>query len=95
VLTRLSPEARNTITIENEENSWGLDDCLSIADVVPIVLDVHHHWVKTGEYISTTDERIARVVDSWRGVRPTLHDSVSREDWLKNHCINTLPDRDL
>jgi len=95
VLTRLSPEARNTITIENEENAWGLDDCLSIADVVPIVLDVHHHWVKTGEYISATDERIARVIDSWRGVTPAMHYSVSREDWLKNHCVNTLPDRDL
>jgi len=45
---RLSPEARNCITIENEENSWGLDDCLSISDVVPIVLDVHHHWIREG-----------------------------------------------
>ena len=94
-LQRLSPEARNTITIENEENSWGLDDCLTIGDVVPIVLDVHHHWVKTGEYISADDPRIQQVVDSWRGVTPAMHYSVSREDWLKGHCINTLPDRDL
>mgnify|MGYP006265540849 FL=1 len=28
VLGKLSPEARNTITIENEENAWGLDSCL-------------------------------------------------------------------
>ena len=40
---RLTPEARNCITIENEENAWGLDDCLSITDIVPIVLDIHHH----------------------------------------------------
>jgi UV DNA damage endonuclease len=32
------------------------------------------------------------VVDSWRGVRPTLHYSVSREDWLVGHCVHTLPD---
>ena len=51
VLGRLSPEARNTITIENEENKHGLDDCLAIGDIVPIVLDIHHHWIKTGEYI--------------------------------------------
>lgn len=94
VLGRLSPEARNTITIENEENSWGLDDCLTISDVVPIVLDVHHHWCREGEYIDTNCDSVKRVIDSWRGVRPVMHYSVSREDWLKDHCPNTLPDRD-
>ena len=90
-LKRLSPEARNTITIENEEISYGLDDCLSISDVVPIVLDIHHHWIREGEYISQRDDRVKRVVDSWRGVRPTCHFSVSREDILVNHCVRTLP----
>lgn len=90
--SRLSPEARNTITVENEEVSYGLDDCLSLADIVPIVLDIHHHWVREGEYISPTDGRIARVVDSWRGVRPVIHYSVTREDVLPGHCPTTLPD---
>jgi UV DNA damage repair endonuclease len=89
--TRLTPEARNCITIENEENSWGLDDCLSISDVVPIVLDVHHHWIREGEYILPTDDRVKRVVDSWRGVRPTMHYSVSREDYLVGHDRFTAP----
>jgi UV DNA damage repair endonuclease len=89
---RLSPEARNTITIENEENAWGLNDCLSIADIVPIVLDIHHAWIREGEYISPTDTRVQRVVESWRGVRPTLHYSVSREDYLVDHARDTLPD---
>ena len=92
---RLSPEARNCITIENEENSWGLDDCLSISDIVPIVLDCHHHWIREGEYISPTDNRVKRVVDSWRGVRPTMHYSVSREDVLVDHCSLTMPDHAL
>ena len=70
---RLSHEARNCITIENEENSWGLNDCLSISDLVPIVLDIHHHWIREGEYIDANDDRVKRVVDSWRGVRPTCH----------------------
>jgi UV DNA damage endonuclease len=93
VLDRLSPEARNCITIENEENSWGLDDCLTLIDSVPIVLDLHHHWVHSGEYLSTSDDRVSRVIDSWRGVRPTLHFSVSREDVLVDHCVSTLPER--
>ena len=88
---RLSTEARNCITIENEENSWGLNDCLSIADVVPIVLDIHHHWIREGEYISHSDPRVSQVVDSWRGKRPTLHYSVSREDYLIEHDKSSAP----
>lgn len=91
---RLSPEARNTITIENEEITHGLDTCLELSDLVPIVLDIHHHWCKTGEYISTMDPRVKAVIDSWRGRRPTIHYSVSREDVLVDHCDNTLPDLD-
>jgi UV damage endonuclease UvdE len=89
---RLSPEARNIITIENEEISYGLDDCLSISDIVPIVLDIHHHWIREGEYIEPTDDRVKRVVDSWRGVRPVAHYSVSREDILVGHSLDRLPD---
>ena len=89
---RLSPEARNCITIENEENSWGLDDCLSISDVVPIVLDIHHHWIREGEYIDPQDTCVRRVVDSWRGLRPTMHYSVSREDYLVGHNTSIIPD---
>lgn len=90
--SRLSPEARNCITIENEENSWGLADCLSISDLVPIVMDVHHHWCREGEYIQASDDRVKRVIDSWRGVRPAMHYSVSREDVLVGHDPDTLPD---
>jgi len=91
VLPRLSQEARNTITIENEEISYGLNDCLQLSDVIPIVLDIHHHWIREGEYIQTGDDRVKRVIDSWRGLRPTCHYSVSREDILVNHCVHTLP----
>jgi UV DNA damage endonuclease len=90
--TKLSPEARNCITIENEENAWGLDDCLTISDIVPIVMDVHHHWCREGEYLDPNSDRVKRVRDSWRGVRPTMHYSVSREDWLTDHCTQTAPD---
>ena len=92
---RLSPEARNCITIENEENSHGLDTCLTVSDLVPIVLDVHHHWIKSGEHIRAADSRINRIVESWRGVRPTMHYSLSREDYLVGHAPDTLPDMGL
>ena len=92
VLPRLSPEARNCITIENDENSWGLDASLELADHVALVLDIHHHWVKTGEYIEATDDRIKRIIESWRGLRPAMHYSVSREDILVDHDAGTRPD---
>ena len=88
---RLSPEARNCITIENEENSHNLETCLELADLVPIVLDIHHHWINSGQYIQPDDDRVAMVIDSWRGVRPAMHYSVSREDILVNHARDSLP----
>jgi UV DNA damage repair endonuclease len=89
--SRLSPEARNTLTIENEEISYGLEDCLSISDIVPIVLDIHHHWVREGVYIDPDSDSVKRVVDSWRGVRPAMHYSVSREDVLVDHSRDRVP----
>ena len=91
VLPRLSPEARNCITIENDENKWGLEASLELADDVALVLDIHHHWVNSGEYIEVDDDRIKRVVDSWRGVRPVIHYSVSREDVLAGHRSDVRP----
>jgi UV DNA damage repair endonuclease len=90
--SKLSPEARNCITIENEENSWGLDDCLTISDIVPVVLDIHHFWIREGQYILPTDDRVKRVCDSWRGVRPAMHYSISREDILVDHAADVVPD---
>ena len=89
---RLSTEARNCITIENEEITWGLGPCLELSDLLPIVLDIHHHYINTGEYIETTDQRVKRVIESWRGVRPVAHYSVSPEHLLSEHPTNRLPD---
>jgi len=91
-LQKLSTEARNLITIENDEMSNGLDITLDVAGHVALVLDIHHHWVRTGEYISPQDPRVQRVVDSWRGTRPLIHYSVSREDILVDHDAGVRPD---
>lgn len=70
---RLSVEARNTITFENEEKVYGVDDCLALADLAPVVLDIHHCWINESAYIAPDDPRVERIVDSWRGVRPAMH----------------------
>ena len=84
-LKRLSTEARNCITIENDEISWGIDSSLELGNDLALVLDIHHHWIHTGEYFEINDERTKRIIDSWRGTRPVLHYSVSREDVLTGH----------
>lgn len=93
VLPRLSQEAKNCITIENEENAWGLDSCLELEKHVALVLDIHHHWCHSGgEYIEVNDDRVKRIIDSWRGVRPAMHYSVSREDYIVGHRPDVKPD---
>jgi UV DNA damage endonuclease len=92
VLPRLSTEARNCITIENDEISWGLDASLELANDLALVLDIHHHHIHSGEYIQLTDDRVKRIIDSWRGVRPVIHYSTSREDILVNHSTSDRPD---
>ena len=94
VMKRLSPEARNMLTIENDEISWGIEDSLELVDTCALVLDIHHHWIKTGEYIENTDDRIKKICDSWRGVRPVIHYSVSREDYLVEHARDQRPSYD-
>ena len=91
-LGRLTPEARNLIAIENDEISNGLDTVLLVAEHVAITLDLHHHWINTGEYITPDDPRALHVLESWRGVRPALHYSVSREDVLVGHDSRVRPD---
>ena len=73
VWPRLSEVARNTITFENEEKTYGVNDCLAIADLAPVVLDIHHCWINEEAYIPPDDPRVNRIIDSWRGVRPAMH----------------------
>jgi UV DNA damage repair endonuclease len=92
-LARMTPEARNTLTIENDEMTWGIEDSLELVDDCALVLDIHHHWVKSGEYIEPTDDRFKKIVDSWRGARrPVIHYSVSREEHLIEHATEQRPD---
>ncbi len=91
-LKKLSRVARNILTIENAEFTWGLEHSLQLVQDCALVLDIHHHLVHTNEYIQPDDPRVIQVIESWRGVRPTMHYSLSREDVLVDHCSNTLPD---
>jgi len=91
-LTKLSPEARNLITVENDEYQGSLTDVIGLGDQVAVVMDVHHHLLNAHEYVQSDDPRVQQVIDSWRGVRPVMHYSQSREDLLVGHDPDQLPD---
>ena len=80
---RLSQEARHCITFENEEKTYGVNDCLQLSDLAPVVLDIHHCWINEDQYIDPHDPRVARIIDSWRGVRPTMHYSQPPESLME------------
>lgn len=87
---KMSPELRNCLTLENDEYQKGLDDLLALKDKVGIVLDIHHHLIKEEEYIQPSDSRIEQVKESWCGVRPTIHYSQSREEYIGDFSL-TIP----
>jgi len=92
-LARMTPEARNTLTIENDEMTWGIEHSLELVNDCALVLDIHHHWCHSGgEYIDVNDDRFKRIIDSWRGVRPVIHYSVSREEFLGHLPRDVRPD---
>lgn len=91
----MSPEARNTLTIENGEIGWGIEESLKLIDHCALVVDIHHHWVRTGEYIEPDDARMLQIQESWRGVRPVIHYSQPRSQWLVDHDPEVRPDMDV
>lgn len=79
---KMSPEVRNCLTLENDEYQKGIEDLILLKAKVGIVLDIHHHLIKEHEYISPDDSRISHILDSWQGVRPIIHYSQSREEYV-------------
>jgi UV DNA damage repair endonuclease len=87
---KLSDEAKNCLTLENDEYQKGLDDLLLLKHRVGIVLDIHHHLIKDEEYIANNDPRIEQVLESWQGVRPVFHYSQSRDEYI-GKFIDRMP----
>lgn len=91
-ISQLSETAKNLITIENDEISFDIDEVLKISDMCPIVLDIHHQLISSNEYIKPNDVRFKKVIESWKGVRPKIHFSSSKESLIENLYPNDLPD---
>lgn len=90
--TQMSNEVRNCLTLENDEYQQGVGDLVQLGKYAGIVLDIHHHLIKEHEYIRPSDLRIQQIIDSWQGVRPVIHYSQSREEYLSKlqDCLPTM-----
>lgn len=91
----MSPELRNMLTIENDEYASGVDDILALEHDFALVFDTHHHMIHSEEFITPNDDRFKRVIDSWRGVRPVIHYSVSRDEYMSDIPQDELPDMNV
>ena len=80
----LSEDAQDLLTVENDEYSFGVNDVLELSDLCPIVLDLHHHWVKENSYIDIRDYRVSKIINSWCGKRPKIHMSQPHEKIYSN-----------
>lgn len=90
-MSTLSEDAKNWISIENDEYCYGISDLHRLADKCAILLDIHHHFIASkGEFISVDDNRVLPYISSWRGIVPELHFSLSPEYVLKEN-ISSLP----
>jgi UV DNA damage repair endonuclease len=90
-LLKSSTEIANFTTLENDEFSWGAEKIISVfGDLVPLVLDVHHYWIHELKRLDPNEKIIQEIRNTWRGVNPKLHLSMSAPE-----LCNALPDQEL
>lgn len=87
-IKRCSTSVQNYLTIENDEFSYSIEELEPIASNVALVLDVHHEWINKEKYFDPTSIYVTTIKDSWRGIRPKIHYSVSKEEHI-NHIVTS------
>jgi UV DNA damage endonuclease len=88
-------DVANFLTLENDEFSWGPEEIVHhFGDLVPVVLDVHHRWIKDGVHTDVDRDTalLRRIRDTWRGVQPKIHLAMSGRDLLPDQDPDALPD---
>ncbi len=80
----LPPATRSRLVIENDDVRFGVRDALWVHERtgVPLVFDRLHHRLKGGETMPDRDA-LAACLATWpAGVRPKIHWSSPRTEWL-------------
>lgn len=91
-IARLSESARGMLTIENDEFSWGVRSLVEADLPVPIVIDLHHHWISDSIHMDCSNKLADQVIEGWRGARPKLHAALSIRELVPEAEHSALPD---
>lgn len=102
-LDRLSDVARERLTIENDDTTWGLPEVVSLAEEtgLPMVADLFHHRIFPSDtpWGEGVVELLGRAADTWGGRPPKLHLSsqkpgarTAHADFLDMDDVQTLLD---
>lgn len=75
----LPAHVKKLLTVENCEFSFNVHDLIALKHHLPIVFDIHHHHINTGEILRYDDPVFDHVIESWNGIRPKIHYSVEPE----------------
>lgn len=76
---KLSKDAKDYLTIENDEKSYNLDDCLTLSEMcgIPVVYDTHHEecYIKLhpNECHVPVEKNLNRLIASWGDRYPMAH----------------------
>jgi UV DNA damage endonuclease len=92
---RLASDTQQWLSVENDEFSHCVNDLLPLADTIKICMDINHYWIHQGRHMQPDDDRIPRIVESWRGARPEMHIAWPAEAYLPSHAPDHLPDMAL
>jgi len=86
----LSQTAKRRLVIENDDVTFDLDDVLHLHEKIhtPIIFDILHHKVNhTGnDWKNGLAEKLARVVETWRGHVPKVHLSSPKAGSATSHA---------
>lgn len=84
-LQRLSPAARERLTVENDDKIYSVEELLPLCrrEGVPLVYDVHHHRCR-GDSL-TVEEATAAAAATWNR-EPLFHISSPKEGWNGPAC---------
>lgn len=90
------------LSFENEDKcgklfTGSVENTLDVCEKynIKMLLDLHHHYVLTGDQISINDSIITRIVNTWNGATPIMHLSQGRDNDTDRKHSDYITDADL